>query len=270
MRSSKTHSYDVIRSAAVDIIAGREGTSLDPNNFPNLAICVAETLMKRDGERPSGSHESLGDADAELLRDVFWDLFRQGVITIGLDRHNADFPWFRLSYLGRQMIQGQGPYFFHDVTSYEKTIRENVAAIDDTTLLYAKEAMQAYLSGCILSATVMIGVAAEGAFEELLDTIAAKPTHATAYAPVLKERLVLRRLLRFRETIAKHANDLPASLKEGLETNLLGIAELIRNFRNDSGHPSGKVVSREQCYILLHLFVPYCKKVYELSDYFGA
>jgi hypothetical protein len=49
-----------------------------------------------------------------------------------------------------------------------------------------------------------------------------------------------------------------------------GILSIIRNFRNDSGHPSGKIIEREQAYILLQLFIPYCKKMYQMKDYFSA
>ncbi len=49
---------------------------------------------------------------------------------------------------------------------------------------------------------------------------------------------------------------------------LLGIFEMIRNYRNDAGHPSGKSISREQVYANLQVFIAYCKKVYQLKDFF--
>jgi hypothetical protein len=57
-------------------------------------------------------------------------------------------------------------------------------------------------------------------------------------------------------------------VKDDLDTQLNGIQSLIRTFRNDSGHPSGKLVDREQAYVLLNLFIPYAKKVYQLIDHF--
>ena len=56
-------------------------------------------------------------------------------------------------------------------------------------------------------------------------------------------------------------------MKEDLDTNFSGILSIIRNFRNQSGHPSGKIIDREQAYILLQLFPPYCKKMYQLMDF---
>jgi hypothetical protein len=41
---------------------------------------------------------------------------------------------------------------------------------------------------------------------------------------------------------------------------------VIRNFRNQAGHPTGTIISREQAYILLQLFIPYAKKLYQLKE----
>jgi hypothetical protein len=269
MRLNMDHSYEEIRRVALDILSGREKCQHEPSQFDDLMVAAAEVVARRanaDGRSPDDP--SLSTDDRELFREMFWDLFRQGIITLGHDNNNAHYPFFRISRLGGRVLENPDLYFFHDVSSYEKVVRENVPGISEVTLLYAQEAMQAYLSGCILSATVMIGVAAEDAFDSLLEAIEDNPAYAYAYSRVRKERYVLKRLIRFRETVTKYAHTLPPPLKEGLETNLLGIAELIRNFRNDSGHPSGKLVSQEQCYILLNLFVPYCKKVHELMAYF--
>jgi len=40
---------------------------------------------------------------------------------------------------------------------------------------------------------------------------------------------------------------------------------MIRNFRNDSGYPTDKFVIREQTYVLLHVFVQYAIKTYQLK-----
>jgi hypothetical protein len=50
----------------------------------------------------------------------------------------------------------------------------------------------------------------------------------------------------------------------------MGITSVIRTLRDDSGRPTGKVIGREQRYVLLQLLVPYCKKMYELIDAFDG
>jgi hypothetical protein len=153
------------------------------------------------------------------------------------------------------------------VDSYEKTIKDQIPAIDAVTLLYLKEAMQAFRVGCLLSATVMVGVAVEHSFLLLLEAIEAGP-HAVTFAGVRKERQVLKMVNRFWGILSRHLGALPPSLKEGLETEFLGIQNLIRQSRNEAGHPRGTVPGREQVYILLNLFIPHCRKMYQLMEHF--
>jgi hypothetical protein len=267
------HSYEEIRAAALDILAGREKTSYEASQYEHLSIGIAEVFERRGGG--DGSRRIMGDTpklrgqDAELLLEVFWDLFRQGIITLGYNDSNREFPFFRVSHSGKAVLQNQNPYFFHDVSTYERLIRAQVPAIDDTTLLYLKEAMQAFRSGCILSATVMLGVAAEHTFLTVLDTIDANPKHEPTYAPAQKERNILPKVNKFRAILDKHLAAVPGDLKEDLDTNFTGIQSLIRTFRNDAGHPTGKIVEREQAFVLLSLFIPYAKKMYQLRDYFA-
>ena len=186
-----------------------------------------------------------------------------------MDRANNNFPWFRVSSYGEKLLEhNQEPYFFHDVSSYEAVIKENIPDIDDITLLYLKEAMQAFMSGCVLSSSVMLGVAAEHSFEKLLEKIAENSRYEPVFKSVSKERSILPKLNKFKQILDQHKGDLSSEIREDLDTNFLSIIAIIRSFRNESGHPSGKIISREQCYILLQLFIPYCKKNYQLKSFF--
>jgi hypothetical protein len=181
---------------------------------------------------------------------------------------NAEFPWFRISNFGKSILENQNPYFFHDLSSYEAVIKQNIPDIDQVTLLYLKEAMQAFMSGCMLSSSVMLGVAAEHSFEKLLELIAGNPKYETIYKSVNKERSILPKLNKFKTVLDQDIGKFTPEIREDLDTNFSGIIAIIRNFRNESGHPSGKIISREQCYILLQLFIPYCRKIYQLKKFF--
>ncbi|MGK2858097.1 MAG: hypothetical protein ACSLFQ_12920 [Thermoanaerobaculia bacterium] len=162
------------------------------------------------------------------------------------------------------------PHYLYDVASYTKLINAAIADFHPTGLLYIEEAMQAFRSGCVLSATVMIGVAAEQTFLILLEAAVASKTHGQRYAAVQKERTILQKIEKFRNLLQQDAKSLPAEIREDLETNFLGILSMVRNIRNQSGHPTGKLVPREQAYVLLQLFVPYAQKLYELRRWFLA
>lgn len=256
------HSYEEIRRVIINLLIGRRRASWGINQFENLRLSV-EDIFKEEG-----SH--LSRTDNEIFREVFWDLFRQGIITLGSNDANREFPFFALSSKGRQILEHQDPYFFHDVSSYEKVIRDAIPAIDDVTLIYLKEAMQSYLSGCVLSSSVMLGVAIEHSFYCLLDTIEENEQYQQKFKNVFEERTILRKLNKCSNILQTMKKDLPSDVNEDLDTNFFGIVSMIRNFRNESGHPSGNLISREQCYILLHLFIPCCKKIYQLVDFFDA
>jgi len=250
----------------MDILAGRERTSRAAESLGALKECVAEVVQRRGG---TGSLTGLPADAAELLREVFWDLFRTGIIILGLDDANPMYPWFRVSSFGRRLLESQEPYFFHDVSSYENAVRQAVPAIDEVALVYLKEAMQAFMVGCTLSASVMLGVAMEHSFEKLVEAIQGNETAAKAYRNVFSERTFLRRFNKLRNVLQQQLGHLAPDVKEDLDTEFSGILSLIRNYRNESGHPTGRIIGREQCYVLLQLFIPCCRKVYQLIEHFS-
>jgi hypothetical protein len=167
--------------------------------------------------------------------------------------------------------ENQSVYFYHDVSSYEVVIKQQVPSIDDVTLVYLREAMQSFYSGCYLSSSVMLGVASEHTFMKLLEKIETTGTYKSTFKKAFDERNISKKFEAFKNRLKQELGkniSLPNEIKENLETNLDGIMNTIRNFRNDSGHPSGNIISREQCYVNLNLFVPYCKKAYQLIDFF--
>lgn len=263
------HSYEEIRNCALDVLAGRETGRYGFSQYSSLQVTVAEVFLRREnpGQQPMGESRLSGN-DREIFLEVFWDLFRQGIITLGLNDSNPNFPFFRVSSAGQYILAGQQPYFFHDLSSYERVIIAHIPTIDPITLIYLKEAMQAFLSGCLLSSSVMLGVATEHSFLKLLETIENNPSHSTTYRNVFEKKTILQKFNKFKSILEQNSAALSSQLKEDLDTNLAGILSMIRNFRNESGHPSGRIISREQAYILLQLYIPCCKRIYDLTEHF--
>lgn len=150
------HSYEEIRAATLDILAGSETTTDEPHIHGNIEFGVAEVFLRREigshkalEEMRSGRKPRLSEQDAKLFMEVFWDLFRQGIITLGYNSSDREFPHCRVSRMGQRILENQGVYFFHDVTTYERFVLQEIPTIDKVTLLYLKEAMQAFRSGCI-------------------------------------------------------------------------------------------------------------------------
>lgn len=265
------HSYEEIRRAAIDIISGKEKESYTNNQFSDFRNNITEVLKKREEEAIGKKIEgfSFSEQDDFYFQEVFWDLFRQGIITIGTGRScDQGFPFFRLTSYGKKLFENEELYFFHDFSSYEKIIRENIQNIDDLTIFYLKEAMSTFMVGCYLSSSVMLGVALEYSLNNLYDVIDKNDIYKEQFSKVFEEKTLLRKFNKFRYKLREIQRDLPPNIKEDLDTNLDMIVSVIRNFRNESGHPNGKVLSREQCYVNLHLFIPCCKKIYDLMEFF--
>lgn len=270
------HSFEEIRAVALDLLAGRERGAYDLTQYQNLLVGVAQVFDRREGGPGGRGYQgggtfgpSLSADDRELFLEVFWALFREGVITLGLNDSNREFPFFRVTQFGSRMVaQGQA-YFFQDVSSYERLIRSEIPAIDDVTLVYLKEAMQAFRSGCLLSATVMLGVATEHTFLLLVEKIDQSTAHAATFANVANERTILQKVNKFKNILDQQNRQLPPNVREDLDTQFAGILSIIRTFRNQSGHPTGKIVDREQTFVLLQLFIPYCKKMYQLMVHYA-
>ena len=266
-----TYTYEEIRSVSLDILSGREEVAYSPDQYEHLSSGVAEVLARREGKNTDlfGRSCRLGYEEREIFLEVFWDLFRQGITTLGCDSNNQMFPFFRVTEFGEKIAKSNSVYFFHDVSSYEKALLSEIPNINDVTLVYLKEAMQAFKSGCILSCSVMLGVATEHTFLLLLEIIENNSEHEPMYRSVFSQRTILQKINKFKNIIDQNSKTLSSDIKEDFDTHFASILSIIRNFRNQSGHPSGKIISREQAFVLLQLFIPYCKKLYQLKDHFS-
>lgn len=131
------YSYEEIRDTILEILSGREEPLSQKNQYIELQYTLAKVFKKRESSSVlcSSGNVTLKQEDREIFLEVFWDLFRQGIITLGLNDSSPNFPWFRVSAFGKILIDSHEPYFFHDVSSYEQVIREQIPEIDKTTAL---------------------------------------------------------------------------------------------------------------------------------------
>lgn len=269
MWSAKQHSYEELRDVVMDVL--HEGI---PNNNQYLALVenVARVINQREtpgvnlgtGMAYQGAAEALHPSDRDKLLEIFWDLFRQGVITLGLNDNNPQWPWFRLSRFGASDAARQ-PFRFHDTSSYISLITKAVSDLLPATRMYLEEAVAAFYSGCFLAATVMLGVAAEAEFLRLIDVANKNAKIGTSFDKAAKERFIRAKIEAFRKGLEPHLKTLSDPVKEDLDINLDAVQSILRIARNAAGHPSDAAPpSREQVYINLQIFVPYAVQVARL------
>jgi hypothetical protein len=262
MWNAKQHSYEEVREVVVDTLLNRT-----PNQWENLLTEVANEFERRSGQRYNPNNPSiLHPHDSELVRDVFWDLFRQGFITLGMNSSNPTWPWFRLSHFGQQRLKSLSPYRFHDTISFLTIVRKEVPDISNEAITYLDEAVAAFYAGCLLASCVMLGVAAEAEFLRLVDVAAKSTKHGKAFSPIQKETFVRQKITKFRSALKPLTKILPRQAIEDFETNFDMIQSVLRIARNDAGHPNAAAPEREQVYIYLQLFVPFARQLMRLRQ----
>ena len=269
--NTKQHSYEEIREAIVDIVVGRISGEQVPSQWIELLNALGREFERRESSgRPfipgQRDHGQLHPVDMELARDAFWDLFRQGMITLGLNNSNPQWPFFRLSHLGERELRNQSPLRFYDSESFLILIRNEVPDIGDDAIAYLREASGAFYSDLLLSATVMLGVAAESEFLRLIDVAVAHPVHGVRFKSTDQATFFATKIDKFNKAIEPIRGDLPRDVVEDLPTNLSAIQAVIRKARNVAGHPVAATLSREQVYIHLHLFIPLVRQMMHLRQ----
>ncbi|WP_166096796.1 hypothetical protein [Rhizobium flavescens] len=260
-RNTQQHSYQEIRGAIVDIITSETGS---PEQWTSLTLALGDELERRasgtGSDRPNSFGPNLSKHDEELARDAFWDLVRQGMVTIGLDGANDKWPFFRLSHLGRTELLSRYPLRFHDAKSYLGHVEAQVPDLSSVAKGYLIEAINAFYADLPLSACVMLGVAAEAEFIRMVDAAAANSTHGSRFHSAQKAEFIGTKATRFRSALETIRANLPKESTENLEV-LTAIQSIIRTARNDAGHPVAKAVNRQQVFVLLHLFVDMARQV---------
>ena len=268
-----SHSYEEIRHATFEVLSGRISSSYSLDKFQHLKIEVGKALDAYDKLPPKPPSAYPADSaltadDSETLREVFWDLFRQGIVTLGKDEFNNSFPFFRVTSWGAKAMRESDTYFITDTGVFENRVRSDIPNIDDITILYLKESFQAFRSGCLISSAVMLGVSAEHLFQLLLDQLESNTNQSARFSSVFKQRNILKKIEEFKSIIAADKTSFRQDIRESFDTQFLGIQSIIRIYRNESGHPTGKIIDREQAFVNLRLFIPFGKMVRYLMDHY--
>lgn len=210
-------------------------------------------------------------SDALKLHEIFWELLIQGILAPGIDRSNLDLPFIHVTEYGKRCIEANA-ILPHDPNGYLERLKALIGRpLDDTVVLYMREGLLTFLGGYYLAATVMLGVASEQCMDLLIEAYGsamANPAAKTAFEKKMNQagRSVKNRFDALRNELL--ALTLTPSLRDALDIQLSGIFTLIRYSRNDAGHPTGRVIDRDMAHANLLLFPSYCKRVYDLIEYF--
>ena len=261
MHQDDALTYEEIRQIVIDLLIGRFNEYNQPTQYRELVNSVDQVLAKRRGEVIRGGIHRRFSQSAELVRDVFWDLFRQGFITLGLNDSNENWPFFRLSHFGQKLLVSQSPLRFHDSSNYLDLVRQNVPDISPVAISYLQEASDAFYAGCLLAATVMLGVAAEAEFIRLLDIAVALPVNGPLFSRAKKEIQISGKITKFLSSFEAIKTQLDRKIVEDMTHYFSSVQSILRIARNETGHPTNAdTPSRELVYVYLQIFIPFARQ----------
>ena len=209
----------------------------------------------------------------ELIRQLFWDLLIKGVIVLGTDERNGEFPFYRVTAIGQEILNGQ-PVQPYDPDKFISFFRSKVRNPDPVILEYVDEATRALNSNCIKSCFVMIGCSSEKAilllhetFELAISVSAKKVSYQKSYNWTISSKFkTLKDHLDLMVAAGKFPNN---SFKDLIAFALPGAYELIRRLRNSNGHPELYTSANpDEAFLTLRILPEYISNIYTLIEYF--
>src|SRR5271166_5327745 len=262
------HSYEELREVVINIMLDAKANGVD--RFEKLLEKTALEFRKLDCPEHGQQHFSYGAAsqlhpnDAELVLEIVWDLFRQGIVTLGLNASTPGWPWLRLSRFGECALQ-HGAYRFHNKAEFMKALRSEAIDISPDAVVYLREAVAAFYTDCLLSSCVMLSIAAESEFLHLLDIAKSSKTYGKHFSRIGDGLSIRAKILRFNEAIKPMLTLLSESATDELGDALNTMQSIIRTARNEAGQPTGaSAPSRDQVYVYLQLFIPFAEQMMRL------
>lgn len=268
-------SYEQARSLVVESLG-----AVSQGEIFSLYTSVARLAIERgiasiDPAYSTGMHRTpqyyeLSQKHKSWIEDIIWDLIIEGVVRPGLgDATNNGLPWYHVSEYGKTVL-GNNPPQPYDPDGYLARVKA-ISNIDDIILTYLEESLKTFRIHCLLSSMITLGCASEKAILLLIDACQnslVNPTEKDDFTRKTNTISIKRKHDEFQNIFkTKILPVLPPNIKENLDNYLTGLFSIIRTHRNDAGHPSGKVIEREQLYSYLVVFPTYLEKVYALMDW---
>jgi hypothetical protein len=206
------------------------------------------------------------------VREVVWELAFQGIIVPGIDNgQQASLPWFKITEWGKQCLE-KGEYLPFDAGMFMERIRKEIPTLDVVIALYLVESLKCFRNGTFVASAVMVGVAAEQ-----MMLVLRKAVSDALDSPEKKKRFdddAQGQIKRIYDAVWKKLDpireQMPEKLRESVGVELAGVFELVRKTRNEAGHPTGRIIDREEAEALLLLFPTYSKTVYAVTGWLAT
>jgi hypothetical protein len=258
------HSYEELRDVVTYILLNARTNGVDTFDKLLEQAAVAFSKKNQGGQGRQyfshGSARQLHPGDSDGVLEIVWDLFRQGIVTLGSNAANPGWPWLRLSRFGEKALQ-QSPYRFQDSAGFMKRLHAEVTDLSSDAVIYLEEAVAAFYGDCLLSTCVLLAIAAEIEFLRLLEVAKGSAAYGKHFSRIADGLYVRTKMTRFQEAIKPALGFLAKPAAEDLDNNFSVIHSIISIARNESGRPPGSSPpSRDEVYVYLRLFIPFARQ----------
>lgn len=240
-------------------------------DIPNIQIQVLgvisgvdEEVKRLNGANTSDFEPGLSNLERESINEIIWDLVIQRIIGIT----SQGLPWLYVTDYGKKIVKTSSPIPY-DRDNYLATIYTDNPNLDNIAKSYLEESLTCLRGGAYRASAVMLGVASERLFEILVDAfqifykLKVPLIDRSKYKPFAQVRNAFMKLFLPRKKY------LPADLCQDLEIVMDGVFLLIKNARDDSGHPSNINITREQMFSYLSLFPMYCERLNKMIAHYS-
>jgi hypothetical protein len=257
---------------------------LDPRQH---AAAIAFKIMEI-GQPQWGNQQLEGQLADRLYRPIIeaaWELVHAGILRPAEPRPGTSYPGaapvaFVITRHGRDCLATRDPRFPLDSTGQVENLRGAFGGAPDIDLLcsYLSQAIEAYRHDLLLAGATMIGCAYELALVQLATVVVNKWPPGTIPTVTGKLKAAAER---HRDGEYAPAGLLTDVVFRSLEANsqLLGTTEwtwvasgfkdtffLVREMRNEAGHPSGKEIGRDAVFAKIINLGPTYRHVRAIID----
>ena len=197
-----------------------------------------------------------------------------GLVYIDFEGSSPENWELALSEKGRHVVESGDEFSPYDPDGYLDELKKRIPELDDTVILYASESLLAFNADCYISTMVMLGVASEKAFLLLAEAFAAwlPVGQSSKLLSIIQDpkQNVIAKFVEFRKRIEPCKPDLPSEFADNMALTLDSVFDLIRVYRNESGHPTGKRLDKRDAFITLQMFAAYLQKIFGLIAFFRS
>jgi len=220
-----------IRSILLEIVAKKDTYLREDQSRGSLQQgSILQELEQRLG-RP------LSFEMQEAILTCWYDLFRNGILSWGLNLSNTDQPFCHVTEHGRKILENlsRDP---SNPNGYMVFLLKKTA-INPIARSYIEEALNTYNSGCYRASAVMVGAASESLVLTVQVSLIKRMSSLGLTTPRDLEDWRVKKILVSIENVIKQRKKLiPDSLYESFEAYWPAFTHQIRTVRNDSGHPT--------------------------------